>query len=84
MIAVALACLPVFFVGHIISRWNGVMFFAYYCAYTASFVIAETAPGFQRTFAFIMLGIVVPLTVVTLLTGVVRSIRQERIMNPSK
>lgn len=84
MIAVALACLPVFFVGHIISRWNGVMFFAYYCAYRASFVIAETAPGFQRTFAFIMLGIVVPLTVVTLLTGVVRSIRQERIMKPSK
>ncbi len=82
MIAVALACLPVFFVGHIISRWNGVMFFAYYCAYTASFVIAETVPGFHRTFAFIMFGIVVPLTVVTLLTGVVRSIRQESIMKP--
>ena len=82
MIAVALACLPVFFVGNIISRWNGVMFFAYYCAYTASFVIAETVPVFHRTFAFIMLGIVVPVTVVTLLTGVVRSIRQARIMKP--
>ena len=76
MIAVAAACLPVFYVGHIISRWNGVMFFAYSCAYTASFVIAETVPDFHRTFAFVMLGIVVPLTAVTLLTGVVRSIRQ--------
>ncbi|MBC7966334.1 MAG: calcium/sodium antiporter [Fuerstia sp.] len=82
MIAVALACLPVFFVGHIISRWNGVMFFAYYCAYTASFVIAETVPGFHRTFAFVMFGIVVPLTVVTLLTSVVRSIRKGRSPKP--
>ena len=82
MIAVAVACLPVFYVGHLISRWNGVMFFAYYCAYTASFVVAETVPDFHRTFAFVMLGIVVPLTVVTLLTGVVRSIRQGRSSEP--
>lgn len=78
MIAVAVACLPVFFAGHRISRWNGIMFFAYYWAYTASFVIAETVPALHRTFAFVMLGIVVPLTVVTLLIGVVRSIRQGR------
>ena len=82
MIAVAVACLPVFFVGHIISRWNGMMFFAYYCAYTASFVIAEMAPGYHRTFSFVMLGIVIPLTAVTLLTGVVRSIRQGRTPTP--
>jgi cation:H+ antiporter len=82
MIAVALACLPVFFVGHIISRWNGVMFFAYYCAYTASFVIAESVPGFHRTFSFVMLGIAVPLTVITLLTGVVRSIRRGQASEP--
>jgi len=83
MIAVAVACLPVFFAGHIISRWNGVMFFAYYCAYTASLVIAETVPGLQRTFAFVMFGIVVPLTVITLLIEVVRSIRQGRAPAPS-
>lgn len=76
MIAVAAACLPVFFVGHVISRWNGVMFFGYYIAYTASFVIAETMPGHHRTYALVMLGLVIPLTVITLLTGVVRSIRQ--------
>ena len=78
MIAVAAACLPVFFVGHVISRWNGVMFFAYYIAYTASFIIAETVPGHHRTYALVMLGLVIPLTVITLLTGVVRSIRQSR------
>ena len=78
MIAVAAACLPVFFVGHVISRWNGVMFFAYYIAYTASFVIAETIPGYHRTYALIMLGLVIPLTVITLLTGVVRSMRENK------
>ena len=82
MIAVAAACLPVFFAGHIISRWNGVMFFAYYCAYTASFVIAETVPGFHRTYAVVIIGFVVPLTVVTLLISVIRSIRQERSPKP--
>jgi cation:H+ antiporter len=82
MIAVAAACLPVFFVGHVITRWNGVMLFAYYCAYTASFVIAEVVPQFHRTYTFGMLGIVVPLTVVTLMTGVVRSLREGRSEEP--
>lgn len=82
MIAVAAACLPVFFVGHVISRWNGVMFFAYYIAYTASFVIAETIPGYHRTYALIMLGLVIPLTVITLLTGVVRFIRESKSAKP--
>lgn len=78
MIAVAVACLPVFFVGHVISRWNGVMFFAYYCAYTASFVIAETVPGFHRTYTVVLVGLVIPLTVIALLTGVVRSLRDNK------
>lgn len=78
MIAVAFACLPVFWVGHVISRWHGMLFFAYYCAYTASFVIAEKAPDFHRTFSFVMCGIVMPLTGVTLLTAVVRSLKRRR------
>lgn len=82
MIAVAVACLPVFCIGHIISRWNGVVFFAYYCAYTASFLIAETVPNLHRRFAFFMFGIVVPLTVLALLTGVVRSLRQRSSPEP--
>jgi cation:H+ antiporter len=79
MIAVAFACLPVFWVENVISRWNGMMFFAYYCAYTASFVITEKAPGFHRTFNFVMCGIVMPLTLATLLTAVARSMRRRRL-----
>ena len=63
MIAVAVACLPIFFTGHLIARWEGALFLAYYCAYTASIVIAATVPSLTRTFAAVMFGVVVPLTI---------------------
>ncbi len=75
MIAVALACLPIFFTGHVIARWEGGLFLAYYCMYTASLILAATNEHASRTFGGIMLGFVVPLTVVTLLIGVVRSVK---------
>lgn len=75
MVAAAVACLPVFFTGHVIARWEGAMFLAYYCAYTTLIVIAETHPTITNTGAVIMIGGVIPLTVITLLIGVVRYIR---------
>jgi cation:H+ antiporter len=30
MLAVALACLPIFATGHVIARWEGALFFGYY------------------------------------------------------
>lgn len=76
MIAVAVACLPIFFTGHLIARWEGALFMAYYCAYTASIIIAATNPELTDTFAFVMFGVVIPLTIITLLTGVFRHIRK--------
>lgn len=78
MVAVAVACLPVFYVGHVITRWNGVMFLGYFVAYNASIAIAATAPGWHRTFTSVMIGFVIPLTAITLVTGVVRYVRQQR------
>ena len=75
MIAVAFACLPIFFTGHLIARWEGALFLAYYIAYTAFIVVAATVPSLTGAFAFVMLGIVVPLTVITLITSVVRALR---------
>ncbi|HCS55497.1 calcium/sodium antiporter [Rubinisphaera sp.] len=76
MIAVAVACLPIFFTGHLIARWEGALFMTYYCAYTASIIIAATNPELTDTFAFVMFGLVIPLTIITLLTGVLRHIRK--------
>ena len=84
MVAVAVACLPVFYVGHVISRWNGALFLSYYVAYTVSIALAATVPSLHRTFTSVMLGIVIPLTVITLLTGVVRFVRQERVRTRSE
>jgi cation:H+ antiporter len=78
MIAVAIACLPIFFTGHLIARWEGGLFLAYYCAYTASIVVAATVPSWSRTFTAVMLGAVVPLTAITLATSVVRNFRSGR------
>ena len=35
MIAVAIACLPIFFTGYSIDRWEGGLFLSYYAIYTA-------------------------------------------------
>ncbi|HHY53962.1 MAG TPA: calcium/sodium antiporter, partial [Chloroflexi bacterium] len=43
MVAVAIACLPIFLTGHTIARWEGVVFLAYYAAYTVYLVLDATA-----------------------------------------
>jgi cation:H+ antiporter len=78
MIAVAVACLPIFFTGHLIARWEGGLFLGYYVAYTAYLVGAATASGWTRTVGVVMLGLVVPLTIITLAIGVIRHITRER------
>ncbi|MFP5430575.1 MAG: calcium/sodium antiporter, partial [Gammaproteobacteria bacterium] len=66
MIAVAAACLPVFFAGRIITRGNGAMFVGYYVAYTMYLVFtAQQAPALH-SLNVAMLWFVIPLTLVTL------------------
>lgn len=76
MIAVAAACLPVFFTGHLIARWEGALFFAYYCAYTTYLVLSETGSNGTQAFGTLVLGFVVPLTVITLAVTVYRALGQ--------
>lgn len=66
MTAVAVACLPVFFTGRAISRWEGLLFLAYYAAYTAYLALDATRSAALPTYTVVMLGFVVPLTAVTL------------------
>jgi cation:H+ antiporter len=77
MIAVAVACLPIFFTGHRIARWEGALFLGYYIAYTSYLIVAAAIPSFSRTFAIVMLLFVVPLTTITLLIGAWRSLRKD-------
>ena len=73
MLAVALACLPVFLTGREIARWEGALFLGYYVAYTAYLILAAQSHAALPAFSSVMLGFVVPLTVVALITSVLRS-----------
>lgn len=84
MIAAAIACLPIFFTGHLIARWEGGLFLAYYGAYTGYLVGTATASGWTRTVGVVMLGLVLPLTVITLAIGVVRYNTRSKIAPTSK
>ena len=66
MLAVALACLPIFISGREIARWEGVVFLLYYAAYTAYLILASQAHDALQQFSVVMLYFVVPLTVITM------------------
>ncbi|MFW6199686.1 MAG: calcium/sodium antiporter [Gemmatimonadota bacterium] len=71
MVAATLACLPVFFTGYRIARWEGFLFLGYYVAYTLYLVLAASSHDALDEFSAVMAYFVVPLTVLTLvvLTG---------------
>ncbi len=66
MIAVALACLPIFFTGGIISRGEGILFLGYYTAYTLYLILAATHHDALPVFSSVMIWFVIPLTVIVL------------------
>ena len=66
MIATAVACLPIFFTGHSIQRWEGAVFLGYYVAYTAYLLLDAAGHDALPDFRLAMLWVVMPLTVVTL------------------
>jgi len=78
MVAVAVACLPIFFTGHRIERWEGGLFFGYYLVYLLFLVM--TALEHQRLpmLTQAMVGFAIPLTLVTLAISVVRNLRRKK------
>jgi cation:H+ antiporter len=72
MIAVALACAPIFFTGHLIARWEGGVFLTYYFAYTAYLILNAKAHDSLPAFSAVMLEFVLPVTFLTLAIGYVR------------
>lgn len=72
MLAVALACLPVFLTGREIARWEGGLFLGYYIAYATYLILLAQQHDALQAFSGVMLGFVVPLTVVTLVVVMIR------------
>ncbi len=71
MVGVSVAALPIFLTGHLISRWEGALFLAYYALYILYLFFAGTVPLFTAALLFFIL----PLTLITLLIGVVRHLK---------
>ncbi len=76
MIAVAIACLPIFWNGYSLLRWEGIVFLAYYGAYLGWLVLDSADHAATDEYAVGLLGFVLPLTLLTF--GVI-AVRQRRI-----
>ncbi len=65
MIAVAVACLPAFFVRNTIARWQGAMFVAYYVAYVTYLILDSQAHDAIGVLDQVMVYFAFPITAVT-------------------
>lgn len=74
MIAVAVACMPVFFSGGRIDRWEGALFLAYYIAYNAYIILSVTKSATLEEFNMTMIYFVLPLTVLSMILTTVNAI----------
>ena len=72
MLAVALACLPVFMSGRAIARWEGGVFLGYYAAYTTYLVLSAQEHAALEPFSTMMLSFALPLTVITLIAVMIK------------
>ncbi len=71
-------CLPIFFTGQQIARWEGGLFLGYDVAYTLHLVLSETQPTMSGTFGTAMWAVVVPLTAITLILSLRGTLRSRR------
>ncbi len=78
MIAVSVACLPIFFTGWSISRWEGWVFLGYYGAYLLYLVLSHTGNAGQDLVQTMLLFFALPLTVLTLVVLVIRQVRDRK------
>jgi cation:H+ antiporter len=75
MLAACVVCLPIFFTGHRIDRWEGALFLGFYAAYVAFVILAASRHDALEGFSWVMTAFVMPLTAVTLAVITFRALR---------
>jgi cation:H+ antiporter len=78
MFVVAISCLPIFFAYGKIMRWEGALFFGYWCAYTAYVILLASQHDGLAGYSRVMRFFVMPLTLTTLTVVLYRAIRRKR------
>jgi len=76
-IAVAFACLPIFYSGKQIDRWEGLLFLFYYLAYNGYLILDALNHPVLPLYINVMLWFVIPLTVIALITVTIMEKRAE-------
>jgi cation:H+ antiporter len=66
MIAVAIACLPIFAYNYVLARWEGILFLAYYAAYVAWLALDASDHPFADPYSVAVGGFLIPLGVITM------------------
>ncbi|MGB5631548.1 MAG: calcium/sodium antiporter [Waterburya sp.] len=77
-IAVAFACLPIFYSGKRIDRWEGLLFLFYYLAYNGYLILDALNHKILPLYVNIMLFVAIPLTIIALVTVTIMEKRAER------
>lgn len=75
MFAVAVLCLPIFYIGARISRWEGLLFVSYYVLYTVYLIMDAANHGGLQEYRAVLVGVVLPLTVITVAASGIRAWR---------
>lgn len=78
MIAVAIACLPIFYTGNLVARWEGALFLSYYLAYLVYLIFDATEHDTLPLFSAVMALFVSPLTLLGLAFSIWRDARSRR------
>jgi cation:H+ antiporter len=78
MVAVAVLCLPVFFVGSHISRWDGGLFLGLYAAYTLYLIMQASGHAGLGIYSTLMGGLVLPLVALFLIVQAARQWRRRQ------
>lgn len=76
MMATTVACFPVFFSGSTITRFEGLVFFGYYVAYTAYLFLQSKEQSGLEAFETAMIYFVIPLTAIALLFSFTQALRR--------
>jgi cation:H+ antiporter len=76
MVAVTVACLPIFFTGHVISRGEGILFLAYFGAYTTYVLMGAAGHDALPLLRHALLFFALPLTALVLALFVARELRR--------
>ncbi|MDX1641450.1 MAG: calcium/sodium antiporter [Balneolaceae bacterium] len=67
LIGATIACIPIFYTGHKIVRWEGAFFLFFYFSYLFYLFLSTTEHAFLDVFINVMIFFVIPIAVITIL-----------------